>query len=89
MIERCRATENAEIFVALFDHGDVHAHHGGDDSAADLALLGIMRFYTQDEAQLERLFSSSALGRREKWQPARCLPPTHDLARPRQPGRSL
>ena len=67
MIEKCRAAENAAKFADLFDHGDVHAHHGGDDSVADLALLGIMAFYTQDEAQLERLFSSSALGRREKW----------------------
>jgi DNA-binding transcriptional ArsR family regulator len=51
----------------LADHGDVHAHNGGDDSAADLALLDILRFYTQDEAQLERLFSQSALGQRGKW----------------------
>jgi hypothetical protein len=67
VIEKCRAADNASKFSALFDHGDVHAHHGGDDSAADLALLGIMAFYTRDEAQLERLFSSSALGWREKW----------------------
>ena len=67
VIEKCRAAKNAAKFVDLFDHGDVHAHHGGDASVADLALLGIMAFWTQDEAQLERLFSSSALGRREKW----------------------
>jgi hypothetical protein len=30
-------------------------------------VVGILTFYTQDEAQLERIFSSSALGRREKW----------------------
>jgi hypothetical protein len=67
IIERCRAASNAAKFADLFDHGDVHAHHGGDDSVADLALLSILGFYTQDEAQLERLFSSSALGRRDKW----------------------
>jgi hypothetical protein len=67
VIEKCQAADNAAKFVDLFDRGDVHAHHSGDDSVADLALLGIMAFYTQDEAQLERLFSSSALGRREKW----------------------
>jgi primase-polymerase (primpol)-like protein len=67
VIEKCRAADNASKFSALFDHGDVHAHHSGDDSAAELALLGIMAFYTRDEAQLERLFSSSALGCREKW----------------------
>ena len=67
IIEKCRGAENAPKFSDLFDHGDVHAHHGGDDSRADLSLLGILAFWTQDEAQLERIFSSSALGRREKW----------------------
>lgn len=67
VIQKCRGAENAAKFADLFDHGDVHAHHGGDNSAADLALLGIMSFYTQDKAQLERIFSSSALGQRVKW----------------------
>ena len=67
IIERCRAAGNAAKFEALFDRGDVHAHHGGDDSGADLGLLSILKFWTQNEAQLERIFSSSALGRREKW----------------------
>jgi AAA domain len=67
IVEKCRAAENAEKFSALFDRGDVDAYHGGDDSAADLALLGILAFWTQDDGQLERIFSSSALGRREKW----------------------
>jgi len=67
IIEKCRAAENAAKFSNLYDHGDARAHHGGDDSAADLALLGILKFYTQDEGQLERLFSASALGQRSKW----------------------
>jgi hypothetical protein len=67
VIQKCRAAENSAKFADLFDHGDAHAHHGGDDSAADLALVSMLAFYTQDEAQLERLISSSALGRREKW----------------------
>jgi DNA-binding transcriptional ArsR family regulator len=67
VIEKCRASKNAAKFSALFDHGDVYAHHGGDDSRADLSLLGLLAFWTQDEGQLERIFSSSALGRREKW----------------------
>src|SRR5829696_2137117 len=67
VVQKCRAADNAAKFADLFDRGDVHAYHGGDASVADLALLGIMAFYTQDEAQLERLFSSSALGQREKW----------------------
>src|SRR5829696_4578412 len=67
VIQKCRGAENAAKFSDLFDHGDVHAHHDGDESRADLSLLVILSFYTQDEAQLERLFSSSALGQRTKW----------------------
>ena len=67
VLEKCRAAENAAKFSDLFDAGDVHAYHGGDDSVADLALLGMLAFWTQDVAQLERLFSGSALGQREKW----------------------
>jgi DNA-binding transcriptional ArsR family regulator len=67
VIEKCRAAENAAKFEALFDRGAVHAYHGGDDSRADLALLSMLSFYTQDEAQLEQLFSQSALGQRDKW----------------------
>ncbi len=67
MIAKIRASRRAAKFEDLFDRGDTNAHHGGDDSAADLGLLGMLAFYTQDVAQLEEIFSSSALGRREKW----------------------
>jgi hypothetical protein len=67
VVEKCRGAANAAKFSDLFDHGDVHAYHGGDDSAADLGLLGILKLYTQDEAQLERIFSDSARGQRPKW----------------------
>ena len=67
VIEKCRAAKNAPKFEALFDHGDVTTYHNGDDSGADLSLLDILRFFTQDEVQLERIFSSSALGQRDKW----------------------
>ncbi len=67
IIEKCRAAENAAKFEALFDHGDVNTYHGGDDSAADLALVSMLAFYTQDPDQLEGIFSASALGQREKW----------------------
>ncbi len=67
VIEKCRGERRAAKFSDLFDHGDVHTHNGGDDSAADLSLLDILRFWTQDEAQLERLVSQSALGQRDKW----------------------
>ncbi len=67
VIEKCRSAKNAAKFEDLFDRGNVDLHHGGDDSAADLGLLGILKLYTHDAAQLERLFSTSALGRRAKW----------------------
>jgi hypothetical protein len=67
IIEMCRAAENAAKFEALFDHGDVNTYHDGDDSAADLALVSMLTFYTQDPDQLEGIFSASALGQREKW----------------------
>jgi hypothetical protein len=67
ILQKCRAAENAPKFKALYERGDVHAYHGGDDSRADLSLLSILSFYTQDEAQLDRIFSASALGQRDKW----------------------
>jgi hypothetical protein len=67
VIEKCRGAKNAAKFADLFDRGDVHTHHGGDDSAGDLGLLGILKLYTQDATQLERIFSSSALSLRGKW----------------------
>ena len=66
VLELCRAAANARKFEALFDRGDVLAYHDGDDSRADLGLLGILALYPQDPGQLEALFSSSALGQREK-----------------------
>jgi RecA-family ATPase len=62
----CRKARNAAKFEALYDAADMTAY-GDDASRADQALAGILAFYTQDPAQLERLFSASALGRRSKW----------------------
>jgi putative DNA primase/helicase len=66
VIALCRKARNAAKFADLFDAGDTAAYDG-DDSSADLALVGILAFYTQDEDQLDRLFSRSALYRPEKW----------------------
>jgi predicted P-loop ATPase len=41
--------------------------HGGDPSAADLALASEIAFYTRDHEQVERLFSQSKLAERAKW----------------------
>lgn len=57
---------NGARFRTLWD-GDTGAY-GGDTSAADLALMNLLRFYTRgDVAQMERLFSRSTLGQRDKW----------------------
>ena len=66
IIALCRKAENAEKFVALFDHGDT-SRYGGDESRADAALACLLAFYTKDATQIERLMTASALGRREKW----------------------
>ncbi len=64
VLARCRDAANGAKFRALWagDTGD----HGDDDSAADLALLGVLSFYTQNPAQLDRLFRRSGLCR-PKW----------------------
>jgi AAA domain len=69
IIQKCRGAENAAKFVDLFDYGDVSGN-GGDASGADFALLGILKFYTQEPEQLERLMRQSRLAR-PKWDEGR------------------
>jgi hypothetical protein len=69
IIQKCRGAENAAKFVDLFDYGDMSGN-GGDASGADFALLGILKFYTQDPDQLERLMRRSRLAR-PKWDEGR------------------
>ncbi len=68
IIKRASEAKNGDKFRRLYFDGDT-SDHGDDDSAADLALLGLLTFYTQDEAQLDRLFRRSGLYR-EKWERA-------------------
>ncbi|MDP9355369.1 MAG: DUF3987 domain-containing protein, partial [Chloroflexota bacterium] len=67
VLAHCRGAANAAKFLRLWagDTGD----HGGDDSATDLALLSLLAFWTQDPAQLDRLFRRSGLYR-PKWERA-------------------
>lgn len=68
IIERIRKSKQAARFVSLYDAGDTSAYDG-DDSAADMALMNMLPFWTGGDATLmECIFSSSALGKREKWQ---------------------
>jgi len=68
IIQRARAARNGHAVAALFDHGDTSAH-GGDASRADQALCSLLSFWTQDVAQLDRIFRRSAL-MRSKWERA-------------------
>jgi hypothetical protein len=69
ILNLCRNAKNAEKFKALFDKGDTSGH-GNDASAADMALCGMLAFYTQDEEQLERLLRQAKL-KRPKWDGSR------------------
>lgn len=65
LLEAARSAKNADLFSALW-RGDT-SNHGGDDSAADLALCNILAFWTgPDAARIDRLFRRSGL-MRPKW----------------------
>ncbi|TFH54024.1 MAG: DUF3987 domain-containing protein [Methanothrix sp.] len=66
VIERATLAKNGSDFDALW-HGSTLGHNG-DESAADLALMNPLAFYSGgDRRQMERLFSASVLGQRDKW----------------------
>ena len=65
ILRRIGSAKNGPAFLQLYA-GDTSAH-GGDHSAADLALVSMLAFWTQDPDQLDRLFRSSGL-MREKWE---------------------
>jgi hypothetical protein len=67
LLEAARGSRNGSKFVALFDQGDL-TQYNGDHSDADMALCGLLAFWTgPDPARIERLFSMSKLGQRDKW----------------------
>ncbi|MEX2222668.1 MAG: AAA family ATPase [Candidatus Rokuibacteriota bacterium] len=64
-ILRRRRTDGArEKFTRLYDQGDRSDYPS--PSEADMALMGLLHFYTQDEDQLCHLFRGSQLYRSEK-----------------------
>ncbi len=60
IIALCRKAKNAAKFADLFDAGHTAAYNG-DDSSADLALVSIIAFYTQDEGQIDRISACELL----------------------------
>lgn len=66
LLSKARSAKNGRKFMGLFYCGDLSAY-GGDDSAADLALCGLLAFWCGVDAErIDRLFRQSAL-MREKW----------------------
>lgn len=60
------STTHGFDFSALFYDGDTEKY-GGDDSAADMALCGILAFWTDGDAErMDSIFRKSAL-MRDKW----------------------
>jgi primase-polymerase (primpol)-like protein len=67
VMARMYQSKHGHEIQALWN-GDI-ARYGGDDSSADMALLTHLAFWTnKDVWEMERLFSQSALGQRDKWQ---------------------
>lgn len=66
LLAKARDATNGGKFTRLYDAGDT-TEYGGDDSAADLALVSMLAFWTgPDSERIDRLFRQSAL-MREKW----------------------
>lgn len=66
LLDRARAAKNGPAFAALYDRGDL-ASFAGDHSAADLALCGMLAFWTRGDSQrVDAAFRGSALFR-AKW----------------------
>ena len=66
LLAKARAAKNREKFCALYERGDISGYASA--SEADLALCGILAFWTGgDVEQIDRLFRHSALFRQEKW----------------------
>lgn len=67
LIELIIEKDRSGNFKTLFYDGNISSY-GNDDSSADFALLNILAYWTNGEAErMERLFNQSPLANREKW----------------------
>ena len=65
ILDRIRRSRKVDVFQSLWD-GQTVNHKSA--SEADLALASMLMFWCgNDKAQVERLFSQSVLGQRDKW----------------------
>jgi len=71
ILDLCSKEKYREKFEKLFLKGDL-SDYNNDDSSADLALVSILAFFTQDPVQIFRLFQQSSLykthERQRKWE---------------------
>lgn len=66
LILKAKMAKNGNDFNSLWNGSTLG--YSGDDSAADMALMNHLAFWTRGDAgQMERLFSRSGLGHRDKW----------------------
>lgn len=66
IIKRALAAKNGSKFKRLFLNGDDSGYHSA--SEADLALCGILAFWTRcDATMMDSIFRKSGLFRKEKW----------------------
>jgi hypothetical protein len=65
IINKAGEAKNGPKFKLLFHYGDL-MEYSGDDSAADLALCNLIKFWTKEAAQIDRIFRRSGL-MRAKW----------------------
>lgn len=66
IIERAFKALNGEKFKMLYE-GEWRSEYHDDWSAADQALVDIIAFYTQNRAQIVRIWGYSQLGKRDKF----------------------
>jgi hypothetical protein len=63
VLDKARNGKNADLFIRLYDYGDLTAH-AADHSRADAGLVGILGFWTNyDRDQTIRLWQRSAISR--------------------------
>lgn len=66
IVQKARNSRDGPRFIQLFDSGNTSLY-GGDDSAADIALCGMLAFWFGGDADaIDRVFRRSAL-MRDKW----------------------
>ena len=66
VLDHCRRAKNGYKFSRLYDHADLSGYEQ-DHSRADLALVAMLGFFTEDRDQIDRLVRRSALNR-GKWE---------------------